>query len=468
MNEQKLLIDIQEKPKSVGKWILLSFQHVFAMFGATVLVPLLTGLNIGVALLASGIGTLIYIACTKGKVPVYLGSSFAYIGAIQLAVVSNAKALGVVPQDASLMDGFALAQEAISNGALSFLDAYGAGFLGLMAVGLTYIIVSTIIRFTGSGWLKKLLPPIVVGPMIIIIGLSLASVAVGNIGIGPDGGSWQMIVVAAITFLAAGIISIKAKGFLKIVPFLVAILIGYVAAIIFKQVDYTIYENAQFLQLPDVTIIGSYGFNVNWGIVISFIPLAFVTIAEHIGDHTVLGEITGRDFITDPGLANTLLGDGIATFVAGAIGGPANTTYGENTGVVAVTKVGSVWVIGLAAVIAVLLGFFGWIQAFIQSVPWSVIGGITLILYGLIAANGVKVLIKDRTDLGNMRNLIVVSTMLVIGLGSAVVPLNAYASLTGMSLAVLVGIVLNQALLFLEKLKFGTIVHHHNQDKTKE
>lgn len=452
MQEQKLLIDIQEKPKHIGKWVLLSFQHVFAMFGATVLVPLLTGLDIGVALLASGIGTLIYITCTKGKVPVYLGSSFAYIGALQLSMVANAKSLGAIPMDATLLEGFSLAQTAIENGTISFLDVYGSGFLGLMAVGLTYIIVSTIIRFTGSGWLKHLLPPIVVGPMIIIIGLSLAGVAVGNIGIGPNGGSWQTIIVAIITFLAAAIISIKARGFLKIVPFLVAILIGYVAAIIFNQVDYNIYANATFFQLPDLTLVGTYGFDVNWGIVFSFVPLAFVTIAEHIGDHTVLGEITGRDFITDPGLANTLLGDGIATFVAGAIGGPANTTYGENTGVVAVTKVGSVWVIGLAAIIAVLLGFFGYIQAFIQSVPWSVIGGITLILYGLIAANGVKVLIKDRTDLSHMRNLIVVSTMLVIGLGSAIVPLNDYASLTGMSLAVLVGIILNQALIGLEHL----------------
>ncbi len=447
MNEQKLLIDIQEKPEHVGKWILLSFQHVFAMFGATVLVPLLTGLNVGVALLASGIGTLIYIVCTKGKVPVYLGSSFAYIGAILIAALSNARELGVIGAE----DGLEQLSAAISNGSISFVEAYGSAFLGLMAVGLTYIIVSVIIRFTGSGWLKKLLPSIVVGPMIIIIGLSLAGVAVGNIGLGAGGGSWQTIVVAAITFLAAGVISIKAKGFLKIVPFLVAILVGYAFAMIFQQVDYNIYTSSTFLQLPSVTFVGTYGFDVNWLQVLAFVPLAFVTMAEHIGDHTVLGEITGRDFITDPGLQNTLLGDGIATLVAGAIGGPANTTYGENTGVVAVTKVGSVWVTGLAAVIAILLAFFGYIQAFIQSIPWSVIGGITLILYGLIAANGVKVLIKDRTDLGNMRNLIVVSTMLVIGLGGAVIPLNAFASLTGMSLAVLVGIVLNQLLIGLEK-----------------
>ncbi len=451
MNEQKLLIDIQEKPKSVGKWILLSFQHVFAMISATVLVPLLTGLDVGVALLASGIGTLIYIACTKGKVPVYLGSSFAYIGAIVMTAIANVTALGY-----TLTPGKEIQEIStlISNESLGLFDVYGSAFLGLMAVGLTYIIVAFIIRFTGSGWIKKLLPPVVVGPMIIIIGLSLANIAVGNIGIGPNGGSWQGYIVALVTFSAAGIIAIKAKGFLKIVPFLVAILIGYVAAIVLNIVDYTAFQGSTFLQLPRVSLMGTSGFTIHWGQVLAFVPLAFVTISEHIGDHTVLGEITKRDFITDPGLHRTLMGDGIATLFAGVIGGPANTTYGENTGVVAVSRVGSVWVIGLAAIIAICLSFFGWIQSFIISIPNPVIGGITLILYGLIAANGVKVLIKDRTDLSNMRNLVVVSTMLVIGLGGAVINLNVYASLTGMSLAVITGILLNQALIGLEKFSW--------------
>ena len=183
-----------------------------------------------------------------------------------------------------------------------------------------------------------------------------------------------------------------------------------------------------------------------------FAPLAFVTIAEHIGDHVVLGEIVGKDFISDPGLDKTLLGDGIATFVAGAIGGPANTTYGENTGVVAITRVGSVWVTGLAACFAILLGFFGYIQAFINSIPWAVIGGMTIVLYGLIAANGVKILIKDRTDLGNMKNLIIVSTMLVIGLGGASLNLTSFVNLSGMSFAAIVGILLNVVITLLEKV----------------
>lgn len=416
MNQSGLIIGISEKPKSLGRWIILSLQHVFAMFGATVLVPLLTGLDVGVALVASGIGTLIYITCTKAKVPVYLGSSFAYITTIQVAVASN----GV-----------------------------GSAYVGLMIVGLVYAVVATIIRFVGSGWLRKLLPPVVIGPMIIIIGLSLAPVAISSAGL--DGSmTWKEPVVALITFSAVVLLSIKAKGFLRIVPFLVAIFVGYIAAIIFGLVDLTtVFVGYSFLQIPNFSFIGTYAFD--FSAVLIFLPLAFVTISEHIGDHVVLGQITGEDFIENPGLHNTLMGDGIATFVSAAIGGPANTTYGENTGVIAVTKVGSVWVTGLAACFAILLGFFGWIQAFINSIPWAVIGGMTIILYGLIAANGVKVLIKDKTDLSDMKKLVVVSTMLVIGLGGAYLNITSTSGLSGMSLAAIVGILLNQGINLLDR-----------------
>ncbi|HPG42696.1 MAG TPA: solute carrier family 23 protein [Acholeplasmataceae bacterium] len=418
MNENGMIVGIQEKPASIGKWIILSLQHVFAMFGATVLVPLLTGLDVGVALVASGIGTLIYILCTKAKVPVYLGSSFAYIPAITAAVAS-------------------------AGGAAS-------AYFGLMTVGLIYVIVAIAIHFAGSGWLKKLLPPVVIGPMIIIIGMTLAPVAISSSGFDGSQG-WEVPLVAAITFLSVVILSTKAKGFLRIVPFLVSIFIGYVASIAVGLVDLgAVFSGVQFFQLPNFSFVGTYKFDLSN--VLMFAPLAFVTIAEHIGDHVVLGEITGKDFITDPGLDKTLLGDGIATFVAGAIGGPANTTYGENTGVVAITRVGSVWVTGLAACFAILLGFFGYIQAFINSIPWAVIGGMTIVLYGLIAANGVKILIKDRTDLGNMKNLIIVSTMLVIGLGGAVLNLTSIVKLSGMSFAAIVGILLNLFINLLDKI----------------
>jgi uracil permease len=419
MNENGLIVGISEKPKSVGRWIVLALQHVFAMFGATVLVPLLTGLDVGVALVASGIGTLIYIFFTKAKVPVYLGSSFAYIVPISAAVASS--------------------------------GGPGSAYFGLMVVGLIYVIIAMIIRFVGSEWLKKLLPPVVIGPMIIIIGLSLAPVAIGSAGLN-GGQGWETPVVALITFLTVVLLSIKARGFLRIVPFIIAILVGYVASVIFGLVDLTeVFKGVKFLVWPNFDFVGTYTFD--FSAVLMFAPLAFVTIAEHIGDHVVLGEITGNDFIKDPGLDKTLLGDGIATFVSAAIGGPANTTYGENTGVIAITRVGSVWVTGLAACFAILLGFFGWIQAFINSIPWAVIGGMTIVLYGLIAANGVKVLIKNRTDMGNMKNLVIVSTMLVIGLGGALLNVTSTTTLSGMSLAAIVGILLNQGINLLEGKK---------------
>lgn len=406
--EKNLVIGIKEKPKSVLKWFVLSLQHVFAMFGATVLVPLLTGLDVGVALVASGVGTLIYIACTKGKVPVYLGSSFAYIAAISTAGAVN---------------------------------GFSSAYVGLMVVGIIYVIVATVIRFTGNGWIKKILPPVVIGPVIIIIGLSLAPIAIQSAGF--DGASgWEIPLVAIITFATVVIVSLLGRGFFRLVPFLMAIFTGYVFAIIFGLVDpSTAFEGYRFIQVPNFVFIGTYSFDFD--AILMFAPIAFVTIAEHIGDHTVLGEVTGEDFLSDPGLENTLMGDGIATFVSAALGGPANTTYGENTGVVAMTKVGSVYVIGLAAIFAILLGFFGYIQAFINSIPWAVIGGMTIVLYGLIAGNGVKVLVNAKVNLGNMRNLIIVATMLVIGLGGSGLSLNEAVNLNGMSLAAVIGILLN-------------------------
>lgn len=430
--ENQLTVGINEKPAKKSTWLILSFQHVFAMFGATVLVPILTGLDVGVALVASGIGTLIYIFCTKAKAPVYLGSSFAYIGTV--ATVS-----------------------AQSGG-------FESSYVGLMVVGVIYALVATIIRFTGSGWLKKLLPPVVVGPMIIIIGLSLAPTAVQETGlkglqilldqgkyIGVEGAAWKVPLVSFITFATVVLVSIKAKGFLKIIPFLAAIVIGYVSAVVFGLIDMsTVFQGYSFFQIPNFTFVGSY--KIDFSAVVVFAPLALVTIAEHIGDHLVLGEITGKDFFKVPGMHRTIMGDGVATLVSAAIGGPANTTYGENTGVIAMTGVGSVWVIGLAAIIAIILGFLGYVQAIIASIPWAVIGGMTVLLYGLIAANGVKVLIKDKTDLSDMKNLVIVSTMLVIGLGGASIALGSI-TLSGMSLAAIFGILINAVLNFLTKNK---------------
>ncbi len=432
MKEKFLLIDIHEKPKTKVEWFILSIQHVFAMFGATVLVPILTGLDVGVALTASGIGTLIYLICTKGKVPIYLGSSFAYIGSIATAIAST-------------------------GGAAS-------AYTGLMVVGVIYVVIAIVISFTGSGWIKKLLPPVVVGPMIMIIGLSLAPTAVTETGlmgidilleqgkyIGVAGAAWKVPVIALVTFFTVVLVSMKGKGFFKIVPFLIAIFVGYATSVAFGIINLSeVFTGYSFFQVPNFKIIGTYA--LDFSAVAAFAPLALVTIAEHIGDHIVLGEIVDRDFLEEPGLNRTILGDGVATFVSAALGGPANTTYGENTGVVAMTRVGSVYVIGLAAIIAIGLGFLGYVQAFISSIPWAVIGGMTIILYGLIASNGVKVLIQDKTDLSDIKNLVIVATMLVIGLGGASIQITSQVALSGMSLAAIFGIVLNQILNFIHKL----------------
>lgn len=428
----EMIIGINEKPKTKLELFILSIQHVFAMFGATVLVPILTGLDVGVSLVASGVGTIIYIICTKGKVPIYLGSSFAYIGSIIAAVSST--------------------------------GGVESAYTGLMVVGLIYLIVSIIITFTGSGWIRKLLPPVVVGPMIMIIGLSLAPTAVTETGlmgidvlleqgkyIGVAGASWKVPLIAMVTFFTVVLVSMKGKGFIKIVPFLIAIIVGYSTSVLLGIVNLKeVFAGYGFIQVPDFKFIGTY--KLDFSAIAAFAPLSLVTIAEHIGDHVVLGEIVDRDFLEEPGLNRTIMGDGIATFVSAAIGGPANTTYGENTGVVAMTKVASVYVIGVAGILAIGLGFLGWVQAFISSIPWAVIGGMTIILYGLIASNGVKVLIQDQTDLGDMKNLVIVATMLVIGLGGASIQITSEVALSGMSLAAVFGIVLNQILNFIEKL----------------
>lgn len=419
--KNKLLYDTNEKPP-VGKWIILAIQHVFAMFGATILVPILVNkianaevLTIPVALVASGIGTLIYILCTKGKSPVYLGSSFAYITPIALAY---------------------------ERGGLS-------GFVtGIVGVGIVYILFALLIKIFGKNWVNKLLPPIVVGPMIMIIGLSLASNAVSQIGLTATGFEWKSLVVALVAFLVTALTAVGAKGFLKVIPFLIGITSGYIMSVILGIVDFQPVIDASFFEVPKFLLpIRDYTFSFVGLLTIA--PIALVTIAEHIGDHMALSTIIDKDLIKDPGLEKTLLGDGIATLTAGLIGGPANTTYGENTSVVGMTKVASVWVIGLAAVIAIGIGFLGKLSAIFSTIPDPVLGGVSLLLYGFIAVNGLKLIVKNQIDFEETRNVIIASTMLVLGLGGAIITLgsgNVSVSLTGMSLAAIVGIILNLTL----------------------
>ncbi|MCY7731413.1 uracil-xanthine permease family protein [Aerococcus urinaeequi] len=409
-----LLLDVEEKP-SFAKGLLLSFQHVFAMFGATVLVPILLGMPVSVALFASGIGTLIYQVATKAKVPVYLGSSFAYITAMQIAIQQM-------------------------GGDIS------AAQTGVFISGIVYILVAIAIHFAGTNWIDKLLPPIVIGPMIMVIGLGLSSSAVANAGFVAEG-DVRNIVVAVATFLITALVQTRAKGFFKIIPFLVGIVGGYIVAVLLGIVDFTPVIEAQWFELPalylpfETSVFESYNLYFGpetWAIV----PIVLVTISEHIGDHTVLGKVVGRNFLKDPGLSRTLIGDGVATAVSAFIGGPANTTYGENTGVIGLTRVASVSVIRNAAIIAIVLAFLGKFTALISTIPNAVIGGMSILLYGIIASNGLKVMIEEQIDFNQVRNLIIASAMLVIGLGGAVLDLG-YLTFSGTSLSAIVGIVLN-------------------------
>lgn len=318
-----------------------------------------------------------------------------------------------------------------------------------MAVGLIYVIFAIVIKFIGKKWLDKLLPPVIIGPMIMIIGLGLAPSAISQIGLA--NGSvleWQNIVVALVAFLTTAIVAVAAKGFLKVIPFLIGIIAGYLAGVAVGIVDFTPIAEAAFIGIPNF-LIPFVSYTPNFSAILTIAPIALVTIAEHIGDHTALSAIMDRDLLKEPGLDRTLLGDGIATFIAGAIGGPANTTYGENTSVVGMTKVASVWVIGLAAVIAIVLGFFTKFTALISTIPNAVLGGVSLLLYGFISVNGLKVLIQNQVDFNNTKNVIVASAMLVLGLGGATISIisgELAVTISGMSLAAIVGIVLNLCL----------------------
>ena len=418
-----LLLDVDQRP-SAGKGILLSFQHVFAMFGATILVPLILGMPVSVALFASGVGTLIYMIATGFRVPVYLGSSFAFITAMSLAM----KELG---------------------------GDVSAAQTGVILTGFIYVLVAAGVRFAGTKWIDKLLPPIIIGPMIIVIGLGLASSAVTNAGLVADG-NWKNALVAVVTFLIAAFINTKGKGFLRIIPFLFAIIGGYLFALTLGLVDFTPVLKANWFEIPGFYLPFSTGgafkeYNLYFGPeTIAILPIAIVTISEHIGDHTVLGQICGRQFLKEPGLHRTLLGDGIATSVSAFLGGPANTTYGENTGVIGMTRIASVSVIRNAAFIAIALSFLGKFTALISTIPSAVLGGMSILLYGVIASNGLKVLIKERVDFGQMRNLIIASAMLVLGLGGAILKLGP-VTLSGTALSAMTGILLNLILPYENK-----------------
>ena len=391
----------------------LSLQHLFAMFGATVLVPYLVGLDTSVTLFTSGVGTLLYIFTTKGKVPAYLGSSFAFIAALQLL-------LGTTPGQLATPDRISLAMG------------------GCVVVGLVYLAVSAAITKFGTGWIDRLLPPVVIGPVVIVIGLGLASVAVNMATNGATNAYHREYLLVALSALAVAIAAAAFfKGFLGVIPVLVGIVGGYLVALAAGQVDFTPIWSAQVLALPPFVLP-----RLSWTAIATLAPISLVVITEHIGHLIVTKNVVGRDFVKNPGLHRSLAGDGFATAFAGLVGGPPNTTYGENIGVMAITRVFSVWVIGGAAVIAIVMSFVPKIGALIRTIPVQVMGGICILLFGIIASAGVRMMIEARTDFSQKRNLIIASVIVVVGVGGAHITIGGI-EFAGMPLATYLGILLN-------------------------
>ncbi|AFS78700.1 uracil permease UraA [Gottschalkia acidurici 9a] len=395
------------------KRLVLGIQHVIAMFGATVLVPILTGLDPSIALITAGIGTLIFHLCTKRKVPVFVGSSFAFITVIQV----------VASQFGDLR--------------------YAQG--GIIVAGLLYILLSFIVMIFGVNRVKSFFPPVVTGPMIMVIGLSLSPVALSMAS-----KNWLVSFVVIVT---VAITSIFARGFLKIIPILVGVIVGYGLSAALNLIDYAPIVQAKMFSLANFTLPI---FDI--GAIAIIAPVVLATFMEHIGDITTNGAVVGKNFYEDPGLHRTLMGDGLATTFAGLIGGPANTTYGENTSVLAVTKVYDPSILRLAAMIAVILGFLGKFGAILQTIPEPVMGGVSVVLFSMITSVGMRTIASSDIDFTDNRNLLISGLILIIGIGSEILKVDPNfqgvvgiqfgqnISITGVSLAALVGIIVNKLL----------------------
>ncbi|MGA3600412.1 solute carrier family 23 protein [Lysinibacillus agricola] len=435
----KAVLDIQDKPTPV-QLVTLSFQHMFAMFGSTILVPQLVGLSPAIALLTSGIATLVFLLVTQFKVPAYLGSSFAFISPILIA------ANGLDANNASVNPGNAM--------------------IGALAVGLVYGIVSLIIWKTGYKWLMRLLPPIVVAPVIIVIGLGLSGTAVNmamNINVEQVNETTGVVETvsqysglhfsaALVTLLAAIIFTVYFKNILSAMPILMGLIVGYIYSVFIGIVDFTPVKEASLFASPDFLIPGvDYEFNITAKILLAMVPIVIVTISEHIGHQLVLGKVVNRNYVKDPGLHRSILGDGLGTLLSALIGGPPKTTYGENIGVLAITRVYSVYVIMGAAVIAIVVSFFGKAMALISTIPTAVLGGISILLFGIIASSGLRMLVESKVDFGNNRNMVIASVILVVGIGGAALRFSESFALEGMALAAIIGAILNLVLPGREK-----------------
>ena len=459
--EKKLILDVNESPKRIRDWIALSIQHILAMFVACITVPLivfagytdaaghpLAQMMIAPALLSAGVGTIFYLIVTKMKSPVFLASSFAYIAPITSALAIGAQ--GTTPNLWSLP-------------------------IGMLFVGAIYVLMALLIKIFGVKWLMKLLPPIVVGPVIIVIGLSLAGSAVSNLtGASANDYNLAKIFCGLYAMFATAACAHYARSRLSLIPFLVGSLSGYVMALLFTEFGYHLggneyfkiidfspfienfkeisfrsffdYPNFLFLTQNSVPFDGS----MIGTVALLFIPVSLVTICEHIGDHENLSGILDRDLLTDPGLSRTLVGDGVATAISGVLSGVANTTYGENVAVVGITKIASTKVILTAAIGTIFIAFFKPVMAFIITFPACITGGISLLLYGFIASSGVKSLIRAKVDFNNTKNIFVASVILVTGIGGLALrfgnPDAPIITVTSVAVSMIIGIIINLAL----------------------
>ncbi|MEA9389000.1 uracil permease [Acerihabitans sp. TG2] len=395
-------IGVDERPPLL-QTIPLSFQHLFAMFGATVLVPILFKINPSTVLLFNGIGTLLYLFICKGKIPAYLGSSFAFISPVLL----------LLP--------------------LGYEVALG----GFIACGVLFCFVALIIKVAGNGWINVVFPPAAMGAIVAVIGLELAGVAANMAGLLPTEGTpvaSSTIIISLVTLGVTVLGSVLFRGFLAIIPILIGVLVGYALACLMGVVDLSPIAAAHWFALPTF-----YTPRFEWVAILTILPAALVVIAEHVGHLVVTANIVKRDLLRNPGLHRSLFANGVSTIISGCFGSTPNTTYGENIGVMAITKVYSTWVIGGAAILAILLSCVGKLAAAIQAVPVPVMGGVSLLLYGVIAASGIRVLIESKVDYNKPQNLILTSVILIIGVSGAKVSLGA-VELKGMALATVVGI----------------------------
>lgn len=461
-----MLLEVDEAPKKAGKWIILAIQHVLAMFVACITVPMIvfSGVNVTIGgveqnlasvmiaptLFSAGIGTMFYLFVTKFKSPMFLASSFAYMAAMSEAIKVDAQAgqvnLWILP-------------------------------VGMAMVGVVYCLVALLIKLFGVAWLNKLLPPIVVGPVIMVIGLSLAGSAIGNLtGTAAEAYNWCNIISGLVAMVVTAICAHYGKGTISLIPFVLGMLSGYITGVLFTAIGYYgcssdycrvvnfdpfihLFSNIRvqsFLDYPKFLFLAAQSSNVVplsgsavGQAALIFIPVSLVTICEHIGDHKNMSGLLQRDLLEEPGLSRTLIGDGVATAISGCLCGAANTTYGENVAVIGVTRIASTKVIFLACCFSILLGFFSPVMALTQTIPACVTGGVSLILYGFIASSGVKMLIHEKVDMSKTKNIFVSSVILVAGIGGLVFSFGSgevSMSITSVSVAMILGIIMNAIL----------------------